>query len=54
MGKKFLLILLFSLLALLIAAQYGIVPSPWLENGARTLDARDRFVNKSVKVLGAE
>ena len=51
MGKWLLMILLFSLLALLLAGQYGIIPSPWLEEGAKTLATRDSFVNKSVRVM---
>ena len=54
MGKWLLMIMLFSLLALLLAGQFGIIPSPWVEEGARTLRTRDDFVNKSVRVMDQE
>jgi hypothetical protein len=54
MGKKLLLILLFTLLALLIAGNYGLIPSPWIDQGAETLAVRDRFVNRSFRALGSD
>jgi hypothetical protein len=54
MGKKLLLIMLFALLALLIAGNYGIIPSPWIEQGTKTMAVRDHFVNKSAKALGKD
>jgi hypothetical protein len=49
-----LLFLLFSIIAILIAGYYDIIPSPWIEESTRTMDTRDKFVNKSADLIESE
>jgi hypothetical protein len=51
MGRKLILILLFSIIAYLVAGYYGVVSLPWLDEGTDALSARNEFVNKSDKIL---
>ena len=49
MGRKLFFMLIFSLIVGLVAAYYGLLPVPWLQEGA--LETRDAFVHKSADVI---
>lgn len=54
MGRKLIILVMFCLLAVLIAGYYGLLPVPWLDGHSQTLEVRDAYVNKSARMLDSK